>query len=512
MGVWYDIVIMETNERTYIAIDLKSFYASAECAMRKLDPLTTNLVVADTSRTEKTICLAVSPSLKAYGIPGRARLFEVVQAVKEINRKRKWKTATGRFEGESTDDAVLQKNPNLKLSYLAATPRMSLYIDISTKIYKIYLKYISPEDIHVYSIDEVFIDATDYLKLYHKNAHDFAMKLIQEVLNATGITATAGIGTNMFLCKCAMDIVAKHIPADQNGVRICELNEMSFRRQLWTHRPLTDFWRIGHGTAKRLENEGIYTMGDIARCSVGKFEEYYNEDLLYKILGIHAELLIDHAWGVEPTTMHDIKTYRPAANSQGIGQVLQKAYDFEEGLVIVKEMAEALALSLTEKELNTSVIALNIGYDIVTAESEGFAGELVYDWYGRAVPKGVHGVYDLKRCTNSSRLFRNGAEKIYRTITNPDYLIRRVQITAFNVGSVGKKEITFEQGNLFANMDQKQAQQKRLKKEEEQEKKVQQTILAIQKKYGKNAVVKGTDFEKGATAIERNNEIGGHKA
>lgn len=510
--MWYDIVTMETANRTYIAIDLKSFYASAECAMRRLDPLTTNLVVADTSRTEKTICLAVSPSLKAYGISGRARLFEVVQAVKEINRKRKWKTTMGRFEGESTDAVALQKNPNLKLSYLAATPRMSLYIDISTKIYKIYLKYISPEDIHVYSIDEVFIDATDYLKLYHLNAHDFVMKLIQEVLKETGITATAGIGTNMFLCKCAMDIVAKHIPADQNGVRICELDEMSFRRELWTHRPLTDFWRIGRGIAKRLENEGIYTMGDIARCSVGKFEDYYNEDLLYQMLGINAELLIDHAWGVEPTTMQDIKAYKPSANSQGIGQVLQKAYDFEEGLVIIKEMAEALSLSLTEKELTTSVIALNIGYDIASAEVEGFDGELVYDWYGRAVPKGVHGACDFKHRTNSSRLFRNGAEQIYRTVVNPNYLIRRVQIAAMDVVSAGREETAFEQGNLFASMEQKQNQQKQQKKEEEREQKAQQTILAIKKKYGKNAAVKGTDFEKGATAIERNNEIGGHKA
>jgi DNA polymerase V len=504
---------METKERTYIAIDLKSFYASAECALRRLDPLTTNLVVADTSRTEKTICLAVSPSLKAYGISGRARLFEVVAAVKKINQKRLWQTAAGRFKGESTDAVALKNDPDLKLSYLAAKPRMRMYIDISTKIYKIYLKYISPDDIHVYSIDEVFIDATDYLKLYHKDARTFAMSLIQEVLKETGITATAGIGTNMFLCKCAMDIVAKHIPADKDGVRICELNEMEFRKQLWTHRPLTDFWRVGRGIARRLENEGIYTMGDVARCSVGSFEDYYNEDLLYQMLGINAELLIDHAWGWEPTTIKEIKSYQPASNSQGIGQVLMKAYDYEEGLVIVKEMADQLALNLTAKNLYSATIALHIGYDILSAEADGFDGELVTDWYGRAVPKGVSGNADLKHLTNSSRQFRTAAEQIYRELVNPAYYIRRVQIAALELShSQEALENSYEQTDLFSAPEQKQKRAAKSKKEEEREKKAQETILTIKKKYGSNAAVRGMDFEKGATAMERNEQIGGHKA
>lgn len=504
---------MDAKERTYIAIDLKSFYASAECSMRKLDPLTTNLVVADTSRTEKTICLAVSPSLKAYGIPGRPRLFEVIAAVKEINRKRRMHTTTGKFKGESTSAIALQKDPNLKLSYLAAVPRMAMYIDISTKIYKIYLKYISAEDIHVYSIDEVFIDATDYLKLYHLDARAFAMKLIKEVLQETGITATAGIGTNMFLCKCAMDIVAKHIPADENGVRICELDEMSFRKQLWTHQPLTDFWRIGRGIAKRLEDEGIYTMGDIARCSLGKFEDYYNEDLLYKMLGINAELLIDHAWGYEPTTMKDIKAYRPLSNSLGIGQVLQRAYSYEEGLVIVKEMADALSLSLIEKGLSTAAIVLYIGYDISSAETEGFDGELVLDWYGRAVPKGCHGSVNLPHKTNTSSQLRHGAEKIYQAVVNPSYYIRRIQIAALDTTHAGMEpEESYEQIDLFTNPVRQEKEKKRSRKEEEREKKAQETILSIKKKYGKNAAVRGMDFEKGATAIERNDQIGGHKA
>lgn len=504
---------METKNRTYIAIDLKSFYASAECAMRRLDPLTTNLVVADTSRTEKTICLAVSPSLKAYGISGRARLFEVVAAVKKINQKRLWKTTSGRFKGESTDANALKDDPDLKLSYLAAVPRMSMYIDISTKIYQIYLKYIAAEDIHVYSIDEVFIDATDYLKLYHTDAHSFAMKLIQEVLQETGITATAGIGTNMFLCKCAMDIVAKHIPADKDGVRICELDEMSFRRQLWTHRPLTDFWRVGRGISKRLEDEGIFTMGDVARCSIGKFDDYYNEDLLYKMLGVNAELLIDHAWGYEPTTMKDIKTYKPSSNSQGIGQVLQRPYEFDEGLVIVKEMADALALSLTEKDLYTSVVALYIGYDIASSEVDGFAGELVTDWYGRAVPKGVSGSVDMHHWTNSSKLLRTGAEEIYRQLVNPSYLIRRVQITAVDISYQKYMPLEeYEQTDLFSSPKRKEKMKEQFLQEEEREKKAQETILTIKKKYGKNAAVRGIDFEKGATAIERNDQIGGHKA
>ncbi|NLH62628.1 MAG: DNA methylase [Erysipelotrichaceae bacterium] len=504
---------METKDRTYIAIDLKSFYASAECTMRRLNPLTTNLVVADTSRTEKTICLAVSPSLKAYGIGGRARLFEVIAAVKKINQVRSMKTSRGRFTGESADDEALRKEPDLKLSYLAAVPRMSLYIDISVRIYQIYLKYISNEDIHVYSIDEVFIDATDYLRLYHMDAESFARKLILEVLKETGITATAGIGTNLFLCKCAMDIVAKHIPADANGVRICTLDEMSFRKQLWTHRPLTDFWRIGRGIAKRLENEGIFTMGDIARCSLGSFQDYYNEDLLYRIFGINAELLIDHAWGYEPTSMKDIKAYRPSSHSQGIGQVLQRAYTFEEGLVIVKEMADQLSLDLIDKDLDASGLALHVGYDISSSELDGFDGELELDFYGRTVPKGISGTIDLPHWTNSSKLLRSGASEIYAHLANRSYFIRRVQITAINVRpSRDIYDVRYEQSDLFMDTQQQMQKEKKDLREEEREKKAQATILAIKKKYGKNAAVRGMDLEKGATAIDRNDQIGGHKA
>lgn len=510
--MWYDLETMKNEDRTYIAIDLKSFYASAECAMRKLDPLTTNLVVADTSRTEKTICLAVSPSLKAYGIPGRARLFEVVAAVKKINQKRLWKTKLGRFTGESTDAIALANDPELKLSYLAAVPRMSMYIDISTRIYQIYLKYVASEDIHVYSIDEVFIDATDYLKLYHMNVHDFTMKLILEVLQETGITATAGIGTNMFLCKCAMDIVAKHIPADENGVRICSLNEESFRKQLWTHRPLTDFWRIGRGIAKRLENEGIYTMGDIARCSIGKFSDYYNEDLLYHLFGINAELLIDHAWGYEPVTMKDIKAYKPSTHSQSIGQVLQRPYDYQEGLIIVKEMADQLSLNLIEKNLCTSCLGLNISFDMIMSESDQYQGELVTDFYGRLIPKGVSGNIDLQHWTNTSKQFRQAATEIYETIVHSSDYIRKVTIVAVNIKDSDHCETThYEQSGLFSNAQKKKSDTQG-KKDEEREKKAQEAILTLKKKYGKNAAVRGMDLEKAATAIDRNNQIGGHKA
>ena len=352
------------ENKTYICIDLKSFYASVECVLRGLDPLSTNLVVADTSRTEKTICLAVSPSLKAYGIPGRARLFEVVQKVKEVNRARKRKCPYPDFLGESTSATILAKSPELSLSYIAATPRMAKYIEISSKIYSIYLKYIAPEDIHVYSIDEVFMDVTNYLKNYHKSAHELAMIMIQDVLKNTGITATAGIGTNMYLAKVAMDIVAKHIPADKDGVRIAQLDEQSYRKQLWAHQPLKDFWRVGTGYVRRLEALGLYTMGDIARCSLGSKDDYYNEDLLYKEFGINAELLIDHAWGYEPTRMQDIKNYKPASNSISSGQVIHCGYDYEKAKILVMEMMDDLSLDLVHKKLMTNQIGLAIGYDI----------------------------------------------------------------------------------------------------------------------------------------------------
>ena len=353
-----------SQNRTYIAIDLKSFYASVECNERNLDPLTTNLVVADISRTEKTICLAVSPSLKAYGIPGRARLFEVVQKVRQVNQVRKRKAPDGEFQGESYDDLELRRNPALKLDYVVATPRMSLYMEYSTRIYDIYLKYVAPEDMHVYSVDEVFMDVTSYLNTYKMTAKEFASMVVRDVLNTTGITATAGIGTNIYLCKIAMDIVAKHTEPNQDGVRIAELDEMAYRRLLWNHKPLTDFWRVGRGYAKKLEENGLFTMGDIARCSLGEQNEYHNEDLLYKLLGINAELLIDHAWGYEPCTIADIKAYRPETNSLGSGQVLQCPYDFYKARLVVKEMTDALVLDLVDKKLVTNQLVLTVGYDI----------------------------------------------------------------------------------------------------------------------------------------------------
>lgn len=492
------------KQRTYIAIDLKSFYASVECQMRGLDPLRTNLVVADTSRTEKTICLAVSPSLKAYGIPGRARLFEVNQAVDKINRDRAkvihWKP----FTGSSMDSEELKQDKYLELSYLAAVPRMSLYIEFSTKIYQIYLQYIAAEDIHVYSIDEVFIDATDYLKLYGLSAHDFARKLIQEVLSKTGITATAGIAPNMFLCKCAMDIVAKHIPADKDGVRIAELDEQSYRRTLWTHKPLTDFWRVGRGTAARLEKEGIYTMGDIARCSIGKFDDYYNEDLLYKMFGVNAEVLIDHAWGYEPCTMEAIRHYQPNHHSLGIGQVLSCPYDFKQGLLIVKEMTDQLSLDLVKKGKVTDALVLTIGYDTSSLE-DGYDGDITTDWYGRTVPKHAHGTVAMGKWTSASHTMRLKMSELYNQIINKHLKIRRVTIAAVNVRNQNESQ-NFQQGNLF---DQKDCHPE---KDQTKERKAEEAILAIKQKYGKNAVVRGMDFEDGATTRERNNQIGGHKA
>ncbi|MEG2769699.1 MAG: DNA methylase, partial [Oscillospiraceae bacterium] len=382
------------KSKTYIAIDLKSFYASVECMERGLDPMTTNLVVADASRTEKTICLAVSPSLKAYGVSGRARLFEVVQKVKQANAQRLLNAPNHTFVGSSANDNELKASPELALDYITAPPQMALYMEYSTKIYNTYLKYIAPEDIHVYSIDEVFIDVTDYLNTYHFSPRELAMKMILEVLSATGITATAGIGTNLYLCKIAMDIEAKHIHPDENGVRIAELDEMSYRQKLWTHRPLTDFWRVGKGYANKLEAEDIFTMGDIAKCSVGKPNEYYNEDLLYKLFGINAELLIDHAWGWEPCTIADVKAYKPSSSSLGSGQVLQCPYTFDKAKLIVREMTELLVLDLVDKELVTDQIVLTIGYDIENLTNPHTAqlynGEITTDHYGRAVPKHAH--------------------------------------------------------------------------------------------------------------------------
>ena len=490
------------NDRVYIAIDLKSFYASVECMDRNLDPMTTNLVVADESRTEKTICLAVSPSLKSHKIPGRARLFEVVQRVRAVNADRRHRAPRGQFTGKSVNAPELQANPALELDYVVAVPRMARYMEVSAKIYSVYLKYVSPDDIHVYSIDEVFIDATPYLKLYKLSARDFAMKLIREVLAATGITATAGIGTNLYLAKIAMDIVAKHIPADKDGVRIAELDEHSYRRDLWTHRPLTDFWRVGHGYAAKLESHGMYTMGDVARMSLR------NEELLYRLFGVNAELLIDHAWGWEPCTIADIKSYKPENSSISSGQVLQEPYDFNKGRLVVLEMTDMLSLSLVEKKLVTDQIVLTIGYD---AADKSYRGEVVTDRYGRQIPKSAHGSSKLGRQTASSKIITEAMLNLFDRIVNPELQIRRITVVANHV--IGENEVKpqgdFKQPDLFADFEeQEEVEQEELEKE----KRLQLAIIDIKKKFGKNALLKGMNLMEGATTKERNNQIGGHKA
>ena len=425
---------MMEKERTYIAIDLKSFYASVECKERNRDPLTTNLVVADKSRTEKTICLAVSPALKCYGIPGRARLFEVVQKVREANSVRRWKAPNRTFIGASDDSTELDINPALEIDYIVAPTRMALYLEYSTRIYSIYLKYIAPEDIFPYSIDEVFMDVTDYLHTYNMTARELAMTMIHDVLKMTGITATAGIGTNMYLCKIAMDIVAKHIKADKDGVRIAELDEMSYRRKLWGHRPLTDFWRGGKGYAKKLEEYGLYTMGDIARCSIGKENELYNEDLLYRLFGVNAELLIDHAWGYEPCTMEMVKAYKPETNSVCSGQVLHCPYDFEKAKLVVKEMTDQMVLNLVDKKLVTDQIVLTVGYDIENLNNSDrkkqYHGEVTIDRYGRRIPKHGHGTTNLKRQTSSTKMITDAVIELFDRIVDRNLLIRRINIKA----------------------------------------------------------------------------------
>lgn len=506
------------EERTYIAIDLKTFYASVECVERKLDPMTTNLVVADVSRTEKTICLAVSPSLKAYGISGRARLFEVIAKLKEVNAARKSQAPGHVFSGSSSDDVELKDDPALAVSYIAARPRMALYMEYSTRIYHIYLRYIAPEDIHVYSIDEVFMDVTGYLQTYKLSAHGLAMKIIKEILKETGITATAGIGTNLYLCKVAMDIVAKHTAADEDGVRIAELNEMSYRRLLWEHRPLTDFWRVGRGYAKKLEANGLYTMGDIARCSLGKNNEYYNEDLLYKLFGINAELLIDHAWGYEPCTMENIKSYQPDRSSIGSGQVLQAPYDFEKGKLIVREMTDLLVLDLVDKGMVTDQMVLHVGYAIENLSRpeirKKYKGSVVKDHYGREVPKSAHGTANLGRKTSSARIITNAVMELYDTIVDRNLLVRRVYITASNVveESNAKEAEAFEQMDLFTDYAALQKEREEEAASLHKEKQIQKAMLDIKKKFGKNAILKGMNLEEGAMTKERNNQIGGHRA
>ena len=503
-------------DKTYIAIDLKSFYASVECVERGLDPLTTALVVADESRSEKTICLAATPAIKSFGVPGRARLFEVVQKVKAANRLRQAKAPKHILEGESCDINELQANPSLALSYIVAKPRMALYLDYSTRIYEVYLRYISADDIHNYSVDEVFMDVTPYLNTYHMTAHELARRMIREVLEETGITATVGIGTNLYLAKIAMDIVAKKMPSSgKDGVRIAELDEMSYRQKLWSHTPITDFWRVGKGYARKLREHGLLTMGDIARCSLGKATDYHNAELLYKLFGVNAELLIDHAWGWEPCTIEAIKAYRPASSSLGSGQVLLKPYPHDKARLIVWEMTDLLVLDLVDKGLVTDQIVLNIGYDIENMK-HGYCGEMHVDHYGRTVPKAAHGSVNLSRHTSSSKLILEAVVGLYERITQPNLLVRRVTVTANNVMDerklTQKKQSAPEQLDLFTDYAEVRQEQKRKAQDERKEKSLQHAMLAIKHKYGKNAILKATNLQEGAMTVERNQQIGGHKA
>lgn len=499
------------STKTYIAIDLKSFYASVECVERGLDPMTTNLVVADKGRTEKTICLAVSPSLKAHGIPGRARLFEVIQRLREVNEER-CLLAGKALTGKSYNAKELEQHPDWAVDYLTAIPRMSHYIKHSAKIYNIYLRYIAPEDIHVYSIDEVFIDATAYLSSYRMTAHELAIKMIRDVLRETGITATAGIGTNMYLCKVAMDIVAKHIPADKDGVRIAELDEKSYRDKLWDHRPLTDFWRVGRGIAQRLYSYGIDTMGKIARCSI------HQEELLYKLFGVNAELLIDHAWGWESCTMEMVKAYRPEHSSMSNGQVLQEAYSFRKARVVVQEMADAIALDLVEKHCVSDQLVLYVGYDresLISPAGKDYTGPVSVDWYGRKVPKSDHGTANLHRFTSSSRLIGKAILALYDEIVDKRLLVRRLNISTNHVISEEQMKQRASKPvelDMFTDYEavkkEKQIEEAALTRE----RKIQETIINIKNKFGKNSLLRGLNFDEGSTAKERNKQIGGHKA
>ncbi len=512
---------VEREDRVYIAIDLKSYYASVECRLRGLDPMTTNLVVADESRTDKTICLAVSPSLKAHGIPGRPRLFQVKQAVRQINDERLNQLQGRAFSGSSWNAAELEKDPSLKLDYIAAVPQMAYYIKVSTQIYRIYLRYIAPEDIHVYSIDEVFMDVTDYLDIYKTSPEDLCRDMIRDVMNETGITATAGIGTNLYLCKIAMDIVAKHIPADENGVRIAKLDEMSYRRLLWNHRPLTDFWRVGTGYAKKLEANGMYTMGDIARCSV------HHEDLLYHLFGVNAELLIDHAWGYESAGICDIRSYKPESKSLGSGQVLPEPYTFDKARLIVREMTDQLVLDLVGKQLVTDQLVLTVNYDRTSLDdpekAAAFKGQITEDWYGRKAPKHAHGTVNLNRKTSSTKEIIEAVMGLYDRIVDPLLLVRRIDVTANHVtegvmNNAEKEDYTqlslfdLPQGKELIPEKKTVPKQFEHPDDREREKKMQEAVLKLRDKFGKNAVLKGMNLEEGATMKERNKQIGGHKA
>ena len=508
------------NSRTYIAIDLKSFYASVECMDRGLDPLTTHLVVADASRTEKTICLAVSPSLKSYGISGRARLFEVVQKMKEVNRQRLGRLRGKAFRGSSWSAPELAADPFLEADYITAVPRMKHYMGLSTRIYKIYLRYIAPEDIHVYSIDEVMIDATKYLPLYHTTAHELAMEMIRAVLGETGITATAGIGPNLYLAKVAMDIEAKHIRQDADGVRIAELDEMSYRKKLWGHRPITDFWRVGRGYAASLARHGMFTMGDVARCSVR------DEDLLYNLFGINAELLIDHAWGWEPCTIDLIKAYVPQFRSFSSGQVLSGPCGYEQTRIIVREMADAAAISLFEKRMLTDQVVLTLCYDTENLSDpeilKKYTGSVKKDRYGRRVPKDAHGTENIRRPTSSSRQIIDAVLALYDRIADPVLKIRRIYLDICHVVDdtsdlltprfLQEKEGNWEQLDLFTDYENLEKERKQEQETLEKERRLQDALLAIRQKYGKNAILKGTSLQEGATMRQRNDTVGGHRA
>ena len=495
----------------YLCIDLKSFYASVECVERGLDPMNTNLVVANPTRTEKTICLAVTPALKALGVPGRPRLFEVVAKVREINKKRLLMAPGREFTGSSTAADKLRENPSLELSYIIAPPRMAYYMKYSSMIYDIYLKYVSHEDIHVYSIDEVFMDITQYLKNAKMSAREFAMTIIRDVFKTSGITATAGMGTNMYLAKIAMDIVAKHMPADENGVRIAELDEMSYRKLLWGHRPITDFWRVGKGYSKKLQEKGLYTMGDIARCSLSE----YGEKMLYKLFGVNAELLIDHAWGYEPCRISDIKSYKPENNSLGAGQVLHCAYDFEKTKIVVREMIDSLVLELVDKHLVTDQIVLTVGYDIenITNEKIGYKGEVVTDMYGRKIPKHAHGTGNVGRFTSSTTLIMKTAMDLFERIVDENLLVRRINVVANHVRderNIPEKK-SYEQLDLLTDYEIYDAEREKEKEKLSKERRLQEAMIGLKKKFGKNAVLKGNNLQEGATARERNCQIGGHQ-
>ena len=501
---------MKMEKTCFIAIDLKSFYASVECVERELDPLTTNLVVADESRTEKTICLAATPAIKSYGVPGRARLFEVVQKIREANGARRFYAPGHKLEGRSCDAVELSKNPSLAIDYLVAPPRMALYMDYSSRVYGIYLRYIAPRDIHTYSIDEVFINAAPYLAAYKLTARELAMKMIREVLSETGITATAGIGTNLYLAKIAMDITAKHMPPDKHGVRIAELDEMTYRQKLWAHTPITDFWRVGKGYANKLASMGLYSMGDVARKSL----DSQGERDLYRVFGINAELLIDHAWGYEPCTMEAIKSYRPSATSLSSGQVLHCPYTHEQARLIVWEMADQLILDLVAKKLMTNQIVLDIGYDIENI-AQGYSGPVHIDRYGRKVPKPAHGTMSLKKHSSSTKELLRETLALYDRITSPLLLVRRITITMgrlVNEDSLARQKEATVEFDLFSDMEGTAQKEEAARLAEEKEKSLQHTMIAIKNKFGKNAILKAANLKEEARTIARNSEIGGHKA